>query len=210
MQGWSHAHEAEASARVALAEVCARLERKGLIVVTDGNVSVRLADGDLLITPSACWKGELSPHEMVRCTPEGVSRGGGRPSSEIAIHVAAYRARADVRAVVHAHPPLAIAHTVAEVSLEAPLMPESWAELGRVPTLPLARPGTADLGAQIEAAARDHDAILMARHGSVTLGEDLARAVGRLEFLEQTAKVSAVARALAGGPVAPLPPDFWG
>jgi len=199
------AHEAEGRGRQALAETCRFLDARGLIVATDGNVSVRLPDGDLLITPSGRCKRALSPLDMIRTDPDGQARGRGRASSEIRLHLAAYRVRADVRAVIHAHPPVAIAHTVAGVSLADPLMPEAAVELGAVPTLDLVEPGTEEMGRQVEGPIATHDVLMLARHGSVTVGPDLRTALNRLEFLEQAARVSLNARLLAGGPVAALP-----
>jgi L-fuculose-phosphate aldolase len=199
------AHEADGRARRALAETCRFLDERGLIVATDGNVSVRLPDGDLLITPSGRCKRLLGPLDMVRTDPEGRPRSSGRASSEIQLHLAAYRTRADVRAVIHAHPPLAIAHTVAGVSLSEPLMPEALVELGEVPSLPLVQPGTEEMARQIEGPIAVQDVLMLTRHGSVTVGPDLRTALNRLEFLEQAAKVSLHARLLAKDPVAPLP-----
>ncbi|MEM1025967.1 MAG: class II aldolase/adducin family protein [Myxococcota bacterium] len=199
------AHEAEGRARRALREVCRFLDERGLIVATDGNVSVRLDDGDLLITPAGRCKRTLSPLDMVRTDPEGKPRGASRPSSEIGLHLAIYRHRPDARAIIHAHPPVAIAHTVAGVSLADPLMPEALVELGRVPTLPLVQPGTEAMGQQLELPVQEHDVMMLERHGSVTLGPNLRVALTRLEFLEQAAKVSFHARLLAAGPVEALP-----
>ncbi|MGF1508155.1 MAG: class II aldolase/adducin family protein [Myxococcota bacterium] len=201
----SEAHTAERHARVALVELGRRLESKGLIVAMDGNFSVRLPDDTLVVTPAGSPKGELQPEDMVLTDLEGRPKSSGRPSSELAMHLGVYAVRHDVRAVVHAHPPAAIAHTIARVSLVEPLMPEAWVELGPVPTLPCVLPGTEAMRQQVMKPIMEHDVLMLERHGSLTVGSDLRSAYHRLEFLEQAAKVSLYARQIANGPVSPLP-----
>jgi L-fuculose-phosphate aldolase len=208
MDALAAAHGHESTARAALVEVGRRLERKGLIVALDGNLSVRLDDDVLLVTPSGVPKGEMTPDDLVRTDLAGQPLGPGQPSSEIGMHLGVYAQRPDVRAVIHAHPPTAIAHTVAGVSLAEPLMPEAWVELGPVPTVALAQPGTDAMREQVETPIRTHDVLMLERHGSLTVGPDLRVAMSRLEFLEQSARVSLIARLLATGPLAPLPADL--
>ena len=117
------------------------------------------------------------------------------------MHTAIYEERPDVRAVVHAHPPCAIAHTVAGVSLSTPLMPEVFCELGEILTIPYTTPTTAEVPDALRAPIRNHVALVMERHGSITVGETLSRAYDRLEILEHAARISLMANALAPGGV---------
>lgn len=198
----------ESELRQAVVDVCRRMHGRGYIAAKDGNVSVRWGDG-LLVTPSGRPKGFLRPEDLVRVAVDGTPAPGQshQPSSELGMHLAVFHARADVQAVVHAHPPAAVAHTVAGISLEAPLMPEALVELGRVPTVPFTHPGTPEVAARIREVIAAHDVIMLSRHGSLTVGPDLETAYGRLEVLEHTARVSVYARSLAPGGVQPLPPD---
>lgn len=178
---------------------------RGLLAARDGNVSVRVGPERLLITPSGARKGFLGPEDCVLCDRHGhVEKGQkARPSSEMGMHLAVYAARPELRAVVHAHPPAAVAHTVAGVPIE-PLMPEVFCELGDVRTLDYSTPGTPSVGAAVSEAIVGRVALLMARHGSITVGRTLAEAYDRLEILEHAARISLMARALAPGAVRPL------
>lgn len=192
-----------AAARRGIAEVCRLMHERGLLAARDGNVSVRIGDRRLLVTPSGARKGFLAPGDMVLCDLDGQPVRGerGRPSSEMAMHVAVYKNRPDVNAVVHAHPPYAVAHTVAQISLAEPLMPEVYCELGEILTLPYTTPGTHEVPSALEAPIRDHEVLLLERHGSLTVGPTLSRAYDRLEILEHTARISMLARAMAPGQV---------
>ena len=147
----------------------------------------------------------LTEEQLVVIDVEGRKlRGKGEPTSEMAMHLACYRERPDVRAVIHAHPPLAIGFTIAGVSLARCVLPEVVLTLGVVPTLDYVTTGTPALAQQVGEASRDNDAMLMDRHGAVALGGDLLEAFCRLETLEHTARITMVARSL--GQVRELPP----
>ena len=157
----------------------------------------------MLVTPTGARKGFLAPDDLAVCDLEGRPVRGetNRPSSEIAMHVAVYAHRPDVRAVVHAHPPCAIAHTVTRTSLAEPLMPEVYCELGEILTLPYTTPTTAEVPYALQGPIRSHEALLLERHGSITVGATLAKAYDRLEILEHTARISLMAHQLALGGV---------
>ena len=98
------------SVREEICGVCRLLYERGYVVSNDGNVSVRVEDGKILITPSGVGKGRMTPDMLVLCDLEGVILEGDRPpSSESKMHLMIYRERPDVRAVVHAHPPFSTA-----------------------------------------------------------------------------------------------------
>lgn len=184
--------------------MCRRMYERGYIAALDGNVSVRLSERRILATPAGAAKGELDPADLVVTDPEGrVLGGSGRPSTELRVHLAAYRLRPDVHAVVHAHPPAAVAHSLAGVSLTPTVIPETVYTLGTIAATDYGTPGTPELAQRMEDALRCHDAVLMERHGTVTLGADLWQAYHRLESLEHTARILYMARTL--GPVEPLP-----
>lgn len=187
-----------------LAAAGRRLDELGLVPARDGNLSARIAPDRILITPTAVRKRELAPGRMVEVDLTGRVRGEGRASTELGMHLAVYRARDDVQAVVHAHPPTAVGFACAGRGLTDCLMPEVAVALGAVPLTPYATPGTGDLEASIQGVVRDHEAFLLANHGAVTMGASLDQALDRMEILEQFAKVSLTAH-LLGGPT-PLGP----
>jgi L-fuculose-phosphate aldolase len=181
------------------------LYERGHNAPPDGNISARLSDRHLLCTPSMCHKGRLSAADIVK-----VDAMDGRPvvsrqraSSEIRMHLAIYRARPDVDAIVHAHSPNAVGLTVAGISMERPVVPEAILALGGVPTVPYASPTTADLPDAVAAYVREANAFILERHGPVALGTSIAEALSRLEIVEHTAKITIAA--LAAGSATPIP-----
>ncbi|HET7583332.1 MAG TPA: class II aldolase/adducin family protein [Gemmatimonadaceae bacterium] len=194
----------EREARRALADVCRRLYERGLIAGLEGNASVRLKNGNVLVTPAGVAKGDAHPDAMVVVDPSGRPAGGGRPSSELAVHLELYAARDDVGAVVHAHPPAATAFAVAGVPIPDDVVPEGIVVLGPVALVPFAAPGTGALAERLAPFAAHHDTFLLDHHGAVTVGDTLASAYCRMESLEHTARILLAARLL--GPVRPLPP----
>jgi L-fuculose-phosphate aldolase len=201
----------EQQAREDLARVSKALYAAGYITSTDGNLSVRLpAEGAgaerFVCTPSGSIKGRLAPADMLVVALDGTKLAGtGKVTTEWPLHAQWYRDRPDVGAVVHAHPAMCVALTLAGVTLEAPLMPEMLLALGRVPTAPYATPGTDELPKSMRPYTRAHNVVLMQSHGAVTVGRTLDEAFFRLERVEWTAKVVHAARLL--GPVTPLSPE---
>jgi L-fuculose-phosphate aldolase len=177
--------------------VCRRLYERGLIAGAEGNVSVRLAGGRLLVTPGGVPKGDLRPSDLVVLDGSGVVRGRtGRPSTEIAMHLRIYRERPDVAAVVHAHPPVATGFAVAGEPLDAPVLPEVIVGLGPIALVPYARPGTESLADACQSVLRGHDVLLLSNHGATTLGPSLEVAYTRMESLEHSARILLAARLL--------------
>jgi L-fuculose-phosphate aldolase len=182
--------------------ICRMLHRKNYLAATDGNVSVRLGN-QLLITPSGVNKGIMEAEQVLTVDFTGaVIDGAGQPSSEIQMHLLAYRLRADVNAVVHAHLPYATACTLAGIDLLEPFLPEVVITLGGIPTAPYATPGTEEVPDAIRDYVQDYDAILLARHGAMTVGRDVVDAYNKMEKLEHTARVVLAAR--LQGPLPPL------
>lgn len=185
------------SARDEIALVCRRLYERGLVAGPDGNVSVRQADGSIVVTPSGLSKVDVTPDDLVVVTLDGrVLEGRHAPSSELRMHLRLYQRRPDIRAVVHAHPPAATAFAVVGESFVAPVLPEVILQLGKVPLLPYATPGSDALADAFEPFVANHDGFLMANHGATTIGPTLATAHRRMESLEHAARILLAARAL--------------
>lgn len=181
-------------AGAAVVRACRRLDARGLIAGLDGNVSVRLADGTLLVTPAGRPKHEVGEDELVRCGADGTVISGGHPSSEFGMHLALYAARPDVRAVVHAHPPTATGFAVAGETIAGDALPEVIFQVGEVALVPFALPGTPALAEALAPFARGHDAFLLANHGATTVGPTLGDALQRMESLEHAARILLAAR----------------
>ncbi len=189
----------------ALLDAGRRLHAAGLLAASDGNLSVRLPNGLIAMTPSGVPKSRLRREDLAHLTLEGEVV-AGRPSSERAMHLAIYRAVPQARAVVHAHPPTAIAWTLARPELqELPSagLPEVILAAGRIPIVPMALPGTEAMGTNLLPYLPAHRLLVLARHGGLCWGESMDEAAGGLERLEQVAEILWKAETLGGAK--PLP-----
>ncbi len=180
-------------------QACQRLYQRGLVAGSDGNVSVRLSEKHLLATPTGMSKGLVQADDLVVCDMSGEQvQGERRLTTEIKIHLAAYAQRADVCAVVHAHPPYATAFAVANKTMDERIMPEAYIAVGKVALAAYGTPSTGELEESIRPKVADHDAILLANHGAMTFGRDVTSAYHRMEALEQLARISALAELVGG------------
>jgi L-fuculose-phosphate aldolase len=173
------------------------LHAQGFVAATDGNLSVRLDAGRVMVTPTGFSKGMLRPEDMVIVDFEGRRLGGTQnPSSEIAMHLTIYKMRPDIGAVVHAHPCTATAFASSGIALDQPICAEIVITLGTVPLAPYATTGSTELSESLKPFIPRHQAILMANHGVVTYGSDLRQAYMRMEAVEHYAKIVLAARQL--------------
>ncbi len=184
-----------------IVDVCHRLYSRGMVTATDGNVSVRLPKGTVLITRSGISKGAVASSDLVELTLDGRQVGGaGKPSTESAMHLFIYRERSDIRAVVHAHPTYATGFAAARKSLNECIFPEVIVGLGAIPLADYATPSTSEVPDSLRPFVQSADAILLANHGVVTYATDLTEAYHRMEKVEHAAHITFVAMML-GGPV---------
>jgi len=204
-------HNDKATIRAEIVEVCRLMYGRNLIAASDGNVSVRWGERYLITTPTGLYKGFLRPEDLVvtdlegQLAPDSVApRNGHSPSAELRLHLEVYRQRPDVRAVVHAHPPITTALTVAGVSLAPCILPETLVTLGTIVTTAYATPTSAQGPEVIRPYIRDHDALVLDRHGAVTVGDNVFSAYARMEKVENTAEVILAARQAGGVKTLPL------
>lgn len=184
-----------------------KLAERQLIAGGEGNIAVRIASDRVLVTPRGLAKGDLTPEDLVEVDLAGRQvRGTREASSEVQMHLTILRARPEVDAVVHAHPPVATGFAAAGKALEGDVIPELIAFVGPVPLVPYAMTGTGELSERIAPFIAGHDALLLANHGAVTMGRTLDEALYRMESVEQSARILLVAR-LLGGPVSLKPDD---
>ncbi len=189
----------EATLRAEIVEVGRRLYARGYTASNDGNISVRLDDNRLLMTPKSVCKGFMDAGMMCITDLTGVKLAGDRdPSSEMQMHLEVYRQRPDAMAVVHAHPPTATGFAVAGIPLDRAVLAEVVTTLGSVPIAEYATPSTKELPEAVRKYVKAHDGMLLANHGALTLGSDLFSAYYKMETIEHFAKISLVARLLGG------------
>jgi len=173
------------------------LHERGYVAAMDGNLSVRLEKNRILATPTSMSKGELRPSDMVIVDLEGnLVAGRHHVSSEIAMHLMIYKARPDVRGIVHAHPPTATGFAAAGLALNQPLVCEVVIGLGSIPLAKYGTPGTPELCQAMEPLVSQYDAILMSNHGVVTYGDTLQHAYMKMETVEHFAQIALVTHVL--------------
>ena len=187
--------------REAVCRVGRLLYDRGYVAANDGNISVKVGEDRLLITPSGVSKGRMTPEMLLVTDLDGnVLEGDRHPSSEGKMHLEVYRGRPDVNAVVHAHPPVATAFAVCRRGLETPYLSELVAGLGQVTcTTAFAMLSTEEVPESVRPYLADHNALLLANHGALAWGGDLWEAFDRLETVEHTAKIVLNAQLLGGG-----------
>ncbi len=177
-----------------------RMYQRGYVASNDGNISVRLSDGNVMITPSGVSKGYMSTSEMVIISLNGkILSYGKHPSSELGMHLKIYEKREDVNAVCHAHPPYATGFASSGRALDTCLLSEIVFSLGKVPLVPYGTPGTEEIYNDLVPLLPNYNAFLLANHGVVTVGENLESAYHRMESVEHGAKISFIAEQLGGG-----------
>jgi L-fuculose-phosphate aldolase len=182
------------------------LHERGLIAATDGNISVRLNDSHVLVTPTCISKGMMETEDLVVVDMRGRRVSGYRDvTSEIGMHLTIYRMRPDINAIVHAHPVTATGFAACGLALDQALISEVLLSLGSVPLAHYATPGSSELSAALEPYIPEHDAVLMANHGVVTYGNDLMSAYMNMETVEHFAKIALVVKQL--GCACPLPQE---
>jgi L-fuculose-phosphate aldolase len=163
-----------------------------------GNVSIRMGD-EIAITPAGINKGFMTEDDVVVVDMDGTKlRGNGKPSSEGKMHYEIYKLRPDVQAIIHAHPPFAVAFALAHHDLPDDILPEATILLGHVPCLPYMTPSTIRLAREVAQGLAHRNAAFMANHGAITIGADLEEAYNRMELLEQTCMSVVYASVLDG------------
>jgi L-fuculose-phosphate aldolase len=187
----------ESQLRADIVEVGRRMYAREYTDSNAGNISLRLDDHRLLMTPKSVCKGFMTPDMMCITDLDGRKLEGDRdPSTEMLMHLEVYRQRPDVRAVVHAHPPTATGFAVAGIPLDRAVLAEVLTTLGSVPIAEYATPSTAELPEAVRKYIKAHDGMLLANHGALTVGPDVYAAYYKMETIEHFAKISLVARLL--------------
>lgn len=177
---------------------------RGYVASNDGNISVRLDADEILITPSGVSKGRMTPGMLVRCSlkdgkPVPADTSGRFPSSEIKMHLAVYRERPDIGAVVHAHPVNATAFAICRHALAEAYLPELVLNFGQIPVTDFAMLSTDEVPRSIMPFVHDYDGMLLANHGALAYATDLWAAFDLMETIEHSAKIYRAVHELGGG-----------
>ncbi len=201
----------EIDLRQAIVQAGRILYEHRLITSNNGNISARLGDDAIVITPSMLCKGRMDIDDLLVVDLDGnliseTHKRKHKVSSETPMHLEVYRQRPDVRAVIHAHPANAVALTVAGIPFPVDILPEVLEGLGPVPTTRFAIPSSEDNALAIREHVQNHNAVLIRNHGAITYGANLEEALNHLERLESVAQVVLTAHLL--GRVNHLPPEM--
>lgn len=182
-----------------ICEIARRIYNDGFVAANDGNISVKVNDNEFYCTPTGVSKGFITPDMIIRIDGTGKKiEGKLNPSSEIKMHLRVYKERPDVNAVVHAHPPIATAFTVAGLELNQYILPEAVLTIGAVPTCDYGTPSTEEIPDSLMPYIQKHDAFLLKNHGALTVGNTLTRAFFTMEEVEFNAKICMAAKQLSG------------
>ena len=178
-------------------EIGKRMYGRGFVASNDGNISARIDDKHVLITPSGVSKGFMKPEDLTLIDMNGkVVSGIKKPSSEVLLHLQVYKDRADVNSVCHAHPPYATAFAVAGIPLDQCILPEVIITLGSIPLIEYGTPGSDEFYKPVVKLLQEYDAFLLANHGALTVGGDILTAYHKMETLEHFAHIAFIARQL--------------
>jgi L-fuculose-phosphate aldolase len=187
----------ERQLREAICDVGRRLHERGFVAAWDGNISARRPGGAFLCTPTMCSKGRLIPDELCTVDEAGRQLSGSRGrTSEILLHLAIYRHRPDVQAVVHSHAPHATAFAMCGEPVPTGILAEAEFFLGAVPTVPYTLPGTQEFADSVVPYLDGSCALILANHGAVTFGPTLEHAWGYTEVLDAYCRVLLLSRTL--------------
>lgn len=194
--------------RTETADFMRRLYRQFLTTTSGGNISCRLPDGNIAITASQSDKAEQRPETVGIATPDGKSLTPElKLSIETGMHLSVYKARPDIRAIIHAHPVTATFFSVTERPIDLQLTAEAYAVVGRIVRIPYALMGTPELAAAVAGHLRDCDCGLMDNHGVITLGTSLLSAFDKMELIECAAKQTLMACTLPARKLTPAQLD---
>jgi L-fuculose-phosphate aldolase len=180
-----------------MCEIGRRIYNKGFAAANDGNISYRLGDDRVLCSPTRVSKGYMKPDDLCIVDLDGNQISGKRKrSSEILLHLTIMKARADVRSVVHCHPPHATAFAVAREPIPKCVLPEIEVFLGEVAISPYETPGSQSFADTVLPYVKDTDTILLANHGTVTYGVDLEDAYFKTEIIDAYCRILILAKQL--------------
>jgi len=182
-----------------IVKIMNRLYYYGMTTTTGGNLSIKDADGNVWISPSGVDKGSLRRENIMMITPSGEFVGHHRPSVEYPFHLAIYKNRPDIKAVLHAHPPALVAFSIARIIPDTDIIPDAKLLCGKITYAGYALPGSDKLGQNIAAEfAKGINTVMLENHGVVIGAKDLFSAFMNFETLDYLARVQINAATIGG------------
>jgi len=165
--------------------------QKNFVAANDGNISCKISEDVILITPAGVSKGFMTEDMLVKIRLDGVvlSQSSWEPSSEVKMHLRLYNENTDIMGVTHAHPPVSTSFAIAGICLDKAIYPEALVNLGVVPCIHYETPGSQGVPDSIAPYCKGYNALLLANHGALTWGRSLMEAFFRLESLEHYAMI---------------------
>ena len=191
-------------ARSLIVEIGKRVYNKGYVAANDGNISIRVAPDEIIITPTGVSKGYMTEDIMVRMKLDGTIIGPGKASSECKMHLRVFADNAEVCSCVHAHPVYATAFSALKMSLDHPVVAEGVLVTGNMNLAKYSEPGTFDVPESIAPFIKDYNGALLENHGVITWGRTPMEALFRMEAVEHQAKIYAMTLMLSkatGNPI---------
>lgn len=177
-------------AKKAILDIGQRMYVKSFVAANDGNISVKVADNEIWATPTGVSKGFMDKDMLVKVDLEGnILKGRLKPSSELKMHLRAYKENPDIKAVVHAHPPICTAFSIARLPLDSPILAEAVIMLGDIPITDYVELGSKEVPEIIAPYCHTHNGVILGNHGAVTWGADPYEAFYKLESMEYYANI---------------------
>lgn len=189
----------EKAAKKAIIDIGQRMYVKNFVAANDGNISIKTGDNEVWATPTGVSKGFMKKKMLVKVDLDGnILEGTYKPSSELKMHLRAYKENPKIKSVCHAHPPICTCFAIAGISLDTPILAEAVITLGNVPVAPYAELGSKDVPEAIAPYCHTHNGILLANHGAVTWAGDAYSAYYRLESMEYYANILMITEKIIG------------
>lgn len=189
----------EKDAKKAIINIGQRMYVKNFVAANDGNISIKTGDNEVWATPTGVSKGFMKKKMLVKVDLDGnILEGTYKPSSELKMHLRAYKENPKIKSVCHAHPPICTCFAIAGIPLDTPILAEAVITLGNVPVAPYAELGSEEVPEVIAPYCRTHSGLLLANHGAVTWAGDAYRAYYRLESMEYYANLLMLTEKIIG------------
>ena len=189
----------EKDAKKAIIDIGQRMYVKNFVAANDGNISIKTGDNEVWATPTGVSKGFMKKKMLVKVDLDGnILEGTYKPSSELKMHLRAYKENPKIKSVCHAHPPICTCFAIAGIPLDTPILAEAVITLGNVPVAPYAELGSEEVPEVIAPYCRTHSGLLLANHGAVTWAGDAYRAYYRLESMEYYANILMLTEKIIG------------
>lgn len=177
-------------ARKAIVDIGKRMYQRNFVAANDGNISVKVSDNEIWVTPTGVSKGFMSEDMMIKVDLDGnIIEGEGKPSSEIKMHLRVYKENSEIKAISHAHPQVATSFAIAGIPLDQAILPEGVVLLGNIPIAKYATPGTEEVPNSIAPFCKEYNGVLLSNHGALTWGRDIYESFYRLESMEHYANI---------------------